>query len=443
MKARKGPLLALTSALMAATSASSASAWENPLENPYLDEPLEVCDQGSFFVGGVPKVTKYAAGPTAGDPQQITIGQAYVQFQVPKTRRQWPIIFVHGSSHTGAALDSTPDGKEGWLSYAVRHNLASFVMDQPGRGRSGFDQSVLHEAKATGNWDMIPTFGRIPDNGAWTAWFGHIISGSTIVVGKMIRHGDPGDPDPAENPQPSPAHGNYAPKFPIPPDPSSVDPKLVARKGAIGPAPNAANNEYLGLEYYKQLVPNAEVTLPGSICEACTPREVAPNNTWLPIALADLLEGIGGGIVAPHSQSAPSSLHLVRVLKERGKLDLLKGIITPEGGTDLAAAGLVGSDFDTIPFLMMNGDYRPMAFREGNYAAVAAMNASPTRKVGPALVVSAEDPRFEGKFDGHTHMGMLGSTALAQFDVFLDWAEKNIPNPIVKTSCTKRPARRP
>src|SRR5262245_59417624 len=65
MKARKAPLLALTSALMAATSASSASAWENPLENPYLDEPLEVCDQGSFFVGGVPKVTKYAAGPTA------------------------------------------------------------------------------------------------------------------------------------------------------------------------------------------------------------------------------------------------------------------------------------------------------------------------------------------------------------------------------------------
>ena len=104
MKARKAPLLALTSALLAATSLSSASAWENPLEHPYLDEPLEICDQGAFFVGGVPKVTKYAAGPTAGEPQQITIGQAYVQFQVPKTRRQWPIVFVHGSSHTGAAL---------------------------------------------------------------------------------------------------------------------------------------------------------------------------------------------------------------------------------------------------------------------------------------------------------------------------------------------------
>jgi hypothetical protein len=120
---------------------------------------------------------------------------------------------------------------------------------------SGFDQSVLHEAKATGNWDMVPTFGRITDNGAWTAWFGHIINGSTIIAGKMIRHGDPGDPDPAENSQPSPAHGNYPPKFPIPPGPDSTDPKLVARKGAIGPVPNAANNEYLGLEYYKQLAP--------------------------------------------------------------------------------------------------------------------------------------------------------------------------------------------
>src|SRR5204862_7775870 len=115
----------------------------------------------------------------------------------------------------------------------------------------------------------------------------------------------------------------------------------------------------LGLECSIQLVPNAGVTLPGSICDTCTPRGGASNNTWLPIALADLLEGIGGGIVAPHSQSAPSSLHLVRVLKERGKLHLLKGIITPEGGTDLAAAGLVGSDFDPIPFLMLNGAYRP------------------------------------------------------------------------------------
>ena len=102
----------------------------------------------------------------------------------------------------------------------------------------------------------------------------------------------------------------------------------------------------------------------------------------------------------------------MRVLKERGKLNLLKGIITPEGGTDLAAAGLVGSDFDTVPFLMMNGDYRPMDFREGNYAAVAAMNASPTRKVGPALVVSAGRPGFGRQIQRPHPYGHAGPNGL-------------------------------
>ena len=37
-------------------------AWENPLKGRYLSgAPLSICDQGSFFVGGVPKVTRYAS----------------------------------------------------------------------------------------------------------------------------------------------------------------------------------------------------------------------------------------------------------------------------------------------------------------------------------------------------------------------------------------------
>jgi len=49
----------------------------------------------------------------------------YVQFEIPEKRRQWPLIVMHGSSHTGACLEATPDGREGWLPYAVRrYNLA-------------------------------------------------------------------------------------------------------------------------------------------------------------------------------------------------------------------------------------------------------------------------------------------------------------------------------
>ena len=118
--------------------AVGTSAWEDPLKGRYLSgAPLSICDQGSFFVGGVPKVTRYATSAAVregGPPQQITIGQMYVQFQIPEQRRRWPLIMVHGSTHTGAALDSTPSGGEGWLSYAVRNKLATFVVDQPGRG---------------------------------------------------------------------------------------------------------------------------------------------------------------------------------------------------------------------------------------------------------------------------------------------------------------------
>ena len=41
------------------------SGWVNPLRNRYITgKPLEVCDQGAFFVGGVPKVTEFAASAT-------------------------------------------------------------------------------------------------------------------------------------------------------------------------------------------------------------------------------------------------------------------------------------------------------------------------------------------------------------------------------------------
>src|SRR5688572_24041681 len=174
-------------------------------------------DQGSFFIGGVTKVTEFAtppgtpAGPPGASipkgpvPQQITIGQMYVQFQIPAKQSGpgWPVIMVHGSTHTGAALESTPDGREGWYPYFVRKGVATYVVDQSGRGRSGFDQSVLHEAEAKmnagdarGAADLIPNFGRITDNGAWTAWFGHLVpAGSNVTTGKLILHGAPEDPE--------------------------------------------------------------------------------------------------------------------------------------------------------------------------------------------------------------------------------------------------------
>jgi hypothetical protein len=376
-------------------------------QKKFMAAPVTIEDQGSFFIGGVTKVSEHAAIPfgppgqpaPAPVPQQITIGQMYVQFQIPqrKSGPGWPVIMVHGSTHTGAALESTPDGREGWFPYFVRKGVSTYVVDQSGRGRSGFDQSVLHEAEAKINAGdpkaaiaLIPNFGRITDNGAWTAWFGHLLpAGSNVTNGKLIRHGEAGDPE-----QPTDGRPHVAPLFPM---------DAVA-------------------EYYKQLVPNAEVTLPGSTCATCTPQNLAPANTWTPQNLALLVERLGGAVVATHSQSGIMGHHMVRILKERGKLDLVKGLITIEGGCSLPQSGLTAADFDNIPYMSLKGDYTNTSPQ--CQETVDAINARRAAKQGTARADYIK--LDEMGMLGVTHMMMLDSNSNQIADVMLDWANKHV-----------------
>jgi len=375
----------------------------------FMGGPVTLEDQGSFFVGGVAKTSEYATVPFAPPgqpppprtPQQITIGQMYVQFQIPARRSApgWPVIMVHGSTHTGAALESTPDGREGWYPYFVRKGVATYVVDQSGRGRSGFDQSVLHEAEAllaAGNRDAaaarLPAFGRISDNGAWTAWFGHLIpAGATLATGRLIAHGSPEDPQgtgTAEEP-------HVAPLFPL----EAVD------------------------EYYKQLVPNAEATLPGSTCATCVPQQLPPANTWTPQNLALLVERLGGAIVATHSQSGIMGHHMVRILKERGNLGLVKALITIEGGCSFAQSGLTAADFDAIPYLAVKGDYTPTS--QQCQESVDAIAARRGQGMGQA---QAEYLKLDERgMLGVTHMMMLDANNLEIADLMLEWVGEHVP----------------
>jgi hypothetical protein len=418
----------------AAFAASSVSA-QSPRPKKFLGGPLVIEDQGSFFIGGVPKITEHAvvppapaagqpapAAPAAPVPQQITIGQMYVQFQIPakKYAGGWPVIMVHGSSHTGACLEATPDGREGWYPYFVRHGVPSYVVDQAGRGRSGFDESVIHEGEAQmsagdvkGGAELIPGFGRITDNGAWTAWFGHLVpEGSNVLTGTLVPHGDARDPNPKPDARP-----HVAPVFPI----DAVDAKAASRAGALGPAP-AGSKDYYGLEYYKQLVPNAEVTLPGSTCASCNPSALSPANTWTPQNLAALVERLGGAIVVTHSQSGIMGHHMARILKEKGQLGLLKGLITLEGSCSLSNSGLTAADFDTIPYMALKGDYA--ATSNVCQETVDAINARRSAKQGTA---KADYLKLdEMGMLGVTHMMMLDKKNLEIADVMLGWVNKNV-----------------
>ena len=462
----------------------------------FLTAPLHIQDQGSFYIGGVPKVTNYAASATPATngtaANQIMIGQMYVQFQIPEgwspdqTREgKWPVIMVHGSTHTGACLESTPDGREGWEPYFVRHGFPVYVVDQAGRGRSGFDESMIHEGEArliagdvAGGEALIPSFGRITSNGAWTAWFGFLFPGgqtppTNIMTSgaQLMQHGPnslngtpTGDPLCLTRPGAclypvifpigtidQPAYPNEALASALP---YTLGPDLAANGapvvhgGPAGPSTQAGAGlgsntvpqptSYYELNYYKQLVPNGEVTLPSSICPTCDNGSatmdrhiVTPANTWTPFDLALLVEKLGGAVVATHSQSGAMGHHMARFLKERGHLNMLKALVTIEGSCSFAGAGLTAADFDNIAYLALKGDYTARS-------AVCADSAVGEAATNPGWAVSINGRRAAGMgsakaeyiqldsldasaFDGTTHMMMLGANNLAVASVIEDW----------------------
>jgi len=74
-------------AVLLVSMVTNVAAQNGVRTKKFLTKPLLIEDQGSFFIGGAPKVTNYATVPPANapnqasTPNQITIGQMYVQFQ--------------------------------------------------------------------------------------------------------------------------------------------------------------------------------------------------------------------------------------------------------------------------------------------------------------------------------------------------------------------------
>jgi hypothetical protein len=142
--------------------------------------------------------------------------------------------------------------------------------------------------------------------------------------------------------------------------------------------------------------------------------------------LALLVERLGGAVVATHSQSGIMGHHMVRILKERGHLDLLKGLITIEGGCSLPNSGLKAEDFDNIPYLALKGDYT--ATSEQCQQTVNAINERRAAGKGTAKAEYIKlDELGNPIFNGTTHMMMLGSNNLEIADLLLKWVDDNVP----------------
>jgi len=101
---------------------------------PGTGGPLVIAEQGYFHVGG--RYTKTKDG-------QVMVGQMFVQYQIPQERKSpYPVVMWHGGGQTGTNYLSTPDGRKGWADYFLQQGYAVYVVDQPGRARSGYFTEV-------------------------------------------------------------------------------------------------------------------------------------------------------------------------------------------------------------------------------------------------------------------------------------------------------------
>ena len=141
--------LALTAAAMIFAGAASAA-----------DEPIVLRTMGSLFFGGT--VTKLDNGETFhGD-------HGYAQYFIPMEARDYPLIMWHGIGQSGRSFESTPDGREGFMAIMPRRGWATYIIDQPRRGRAGrtLETAAKHTSPTTmlesAAWDAFR-------NGVWDA----------------------------------------------------------------------------------------------------------------------------------------------------------------------------------------------------------------------------------------------------------------------------------
>jgi pimeloyl-ACP methyl ester carboxylesterase len=140
--------------------------------------PLVIAKQGYFFVGG-----KYFDMPKG----QVIAGQAYVEYQIPKERTHpFPIVMIEGCCTSGAGFNGTADGRDGWAQYFLAHGYAIYVMDQVGRGRSPYVDSVYGENNPKGpkyverEYIAVERYNMFPQAHLHTQWPGPGIVGDPV-----------------------------------------------------------------------------------------------------------------------------------------------------------------------------------------------------------------------------------------------------------------------
>jgi pimeloyl-ACP methyl ester carboxylesterase len=143
-------------------------------------QPIALRDMGSFHIGGrVIEITgqpvKEVVFTPGGVPAKIDpngayqIEQMYVQYFLPQNRKgKLPLLMWHGGGLSGVTYETTPDGREGWLTMFIRNGWDTYISDAMERGRSGWTNTFKGEPVFLPLGDPWERF-RIGPAGSWNA----------------------------------------------------------------------------------------------------------------------------------------------------------------------------------------------------------------------------------------------------------------------------------
>ena len=143
----------------------------------HAEEPvLRIGKQGSMEAGGRmincatndggdPKSTRWPAG-------HVMVDNVYATYQYPaEMRHPHPILFNSGGGHTARVYDTTPDGREGWLTLFVREGFAVYGVDRPNTGRSGTDICKINAVKlGLAPTTQLPAINRYAAESSWVTF---------------------------------------------------------------------------------------------------------------------------------------------------------------------------------------------------------------------------------------------------------------------------------
>ncbi len=91
--------------------------------------PIILETQGSFAFGG--------AVITGADGNTFRGDHGYAQYQIPPDARAYPLVMWHGGGQFSKTWETTPDGRDGFQNIFLRRGFATYIIDQPRRGRAG------------------------------------------------------------------------------------------------------------------------------------------------------------------------------------------------------------------------------------------------------------------------------------------------------------------